>query len=300
MDANQEAQLNMERTVEEVLDDHVVVTDTVPAVKNVVAVFKAVIVKILAAVQSQGKQIGGIRTDKGKAKEAMCQMATDMAGFGAAYANETGNETLEEELNYSMTDLMRLRDDEAGPICMGIHDILEENKVALVDYGVTDGMLVDFKKSITLYEGMVPDVRKAEVAHGLQTASIDTLLRSNAELLNKRLDKLMPLFKNIDADFVDLYYRARVLVDPKHITTALRVTVIDEVTNLEVANPKLTIIETGDIIAGDASGIILWKPAQNGDFTYEVVATGYDTFSGSVHTKLGSETALAVKMKRTV
>jgi len=146
----------------------------------------------------------------------------------------------------------------------------------------------------------VPDVRKAEVEHGLQTALIDTLLMSNSNLLNKRLDKLMPLFKKDHADFVDLYFRARVLVDPKHITTALRVTVIDEVTNLEVANPKLTIIETGDVIDGDASGIILWKPATNGDFTFTVAAPGYITFTGSVHTTLGVETAVEAKMKRMV
>ena len=300
MDAKQESHFNMMRTVRDFLTANGGIIATIPALPPLLTELDTRNADITAVIILQGKPISGIVIDKGDLKTAMCKITSKLAGAAMAYARSTGNDTLHEALNFSFSDLMRERDDEAGPRCAGVLLAMNEVAAALVAYGVTTVKLTECADAIEAYIAAVPSVRTAEVARSVETEKLENLLRENSLLLSDKIDGLVKLLEDDEPDFVSGYFKSRELIDPKHFSTALRISVVDSESDLEIANALMTISETGEVINGDASGIILWKPATQGDQLFVVSADGYQPHDGSVHLTVGTETFLEVRLVRVV
>ena len=122
MDAIQESKLNMYRTVEQIADDSPQVVAVVPAFQTAFTQFKAKIAQIIATDQQKDVGLKGIAADKTAAKQLLSQKASDIARIVSAFASANSDNQLKQEMNFSMSALVKTRDDQLPPRCQNIHD----------------------------------------------------------------------------------------------------------------------------------------------------------------------------------
>jgi hypothetical protein len=150
---------------------------------------------------------------KRTARESMIVTALEVAGCVFAYAFDQGNADLQAKVNYSETDLLRIRDGEIGPVCQGIHDEAGKIVASLGDYGVDAPLLTDLQDKITAYGGNAGKPRSATGTKKAATTSLDAEIVSTRQVLEAKIDKLAAKFKVSQPDFFNEYTAARVIVD---------------------------------------------------------------------------------------
>ena len=135
---------------------------TVPAFSTTFTSFKAKVSSIESTAQLETQVITGVATDKKTRKETLVQQATDIAAVVFSYASSVGNNTLKQQVNFSRSELLRLKDDELPATSHNIHDAANANLVALAPYGITAAMLTSFDTLISQYAAVVPSPRNAK------------------------------------------------------------------------------------------------------------------------------------------
>lgn len=215
MDSRQGAKFNMYNVVITRCDDNIAVVDLNIAFKNAFTGFKALVAQIGANAQKTGVVLKGIASDKIVSKENMCARAAKTGGLIYAYAAKTGNNKLKQAVNFSKTDLMRLKDGEIASVCQNIHDAGVENKAALSDYGVTNEKLADLQASIDGYTGEVAKPRSAIIDRKVTKAQTKDLFKQADAILVEQMDKLIEDFSDTNPAFVAEYNAARIIIDPK-------------------------------------------------------------------------------------
>lgn len=219
MDSKQEAKFNMYQVVIMRCDDNIAIVDLNTAFKNAFTDFKAISAQIGAKAQTAGSVITGIAANKSISKNALCSNAARIAGLIYAFASKTGNIELKQAVNFSKTDLMRLKDGEHAPVCQNIHDAGVANKPALADYGVTNAKLAELQTAIDGYTGEVSRPRAAIVDRKVTKAQIKELFKQADAILVEQMDNLIEDFAESNAEFVAQYKAARIIVDPQTTST---------------------------------------------------------------------------------
>ncbi len=213
--ARQEAKLNMYEVVAVTLDANSAITAANAALTAAIVEFKAFIAQIMAAAQTSSAVLTGIAADKKATKNSVSQTAAVIAGQIFAFAAKNGNNTLKQAVNFSATDLRRVKDGEFVPRCQTIHNLGVEHKTALADYGITDAKLADLQTAIDDYAQSVPKPRAAITDRATVKANIKQYFRQADTLLAEQVDKLVETFSKESPDFVATYRNARVIIDPK-------------------------------------------------------------------------------------
>jgi hypothetical protein len=215
LDRKQETRLNMYGVVIMRCDNNEVIVNTNLAFKNGFADFKVIAGNIATQAQAAGAVITGIAMDKGVSAADLCALAARNAGLIYAYAAKTGNNTLRQAVDFSKSDLQRLKDAELAPVCQNIHDAGVANLAALGDYGVTAAKLAEFQTAINGYLAQIAAPRDAIVDRKVTKANIVELFKQGDFILREVLDKLIEDFADDNPDFVKQYKSARIIIDPK-------------------------------------------------------------------------------------
>jgi hypothetical protein len=278
MNAKQESKLNMYHAVIAHCDAFPAIVATVPAFGTSYTSFKAIVSSLDATVQLEAQVITGIATDKKIVRDTLCQQAADIAAVVYAYATTVANNELAEEVNFSVSDLKRLRDDQTAPTCKNIHDAANDNLAALATYGITAGMLTTFNTLITNYTSKVPATRNAVALRKTYAASIKTLFKQADNLLKKVLDKLAVQFKAANLEFHDTYFNNRIIIDAPTSKTGIKGSIADSVTSNPIAvTATLTLQATTFTTTSDPSGNFKFIKIPNGTYTIVITAPGYQS-----------------------
>ncbi|MET0752036.1 MAG: hypothetical protein ABWZ66_01620 [Pyrinomonadaceae bacterium] len=215
MDSKQEAKFKMYNVVITRCDDNISIVDLNVAFKNAFTDFKAFVEQIGANAQKAGVVLKGITADKTVSKKDLSANAAKMGGLIYAYAAKNGNNGLKQSVDFSKSDLMKVKDGEIAAICQIIHDAGVENKAALKDYGVTDEKLANLQAAIDGYTGEVSKPRSAIIDRKVTKAQTKELFKQADEILVEQMDKLIEDFFDTNAEFVAQYKSARIIIDPK-------------------------------------------------------------------------------------
>jgi hypothetical protein len=302
MNANQEAKLRMYRATENYCGENSAIVDSNVAFKAAFDQFKANIAAIISTAQTDTVPLTGIAVDKNVYKQTLCEKAASIAAVIYAYAATVGNNTLKAEVNFPISELLRMREDSLPPRCQNIHDAGVANLAALADYGVTAAMLADFQTAVDRYSAETPKPRTAISQRKTTTVNLAALFDETDEILKDRLDRLVQIFKTAHPDFVRTYESTRRIVKPPHTTTQLKVCVTDKATKSPVKNAVVTGTpnDTGDepvTASTDSTGEALFKPAPHGLYTVTVTAIGYTTDeTDDFDVKLGEINTLDVEL----
>lgn len=308
MNALQEAKLKMYRTTESYCNDHTAIIASNVAFQTAFNNFKTNIAHIISTAQADDVPITGITMDKIKSKEKVCRMTAETAGVIYAYASTVGDNTLKMEVDLTVSDLTRMREDSLAARCQNIHDAGVENLSALGDYGITQDALNSLQTAIDTYSADTPKTRTAISHRKTMTANLAALFDETDQLLKDRMDKLVQTFKAAHPDFVQTYEATRRIVKPPTTATQLKGTITDKTNGSPVQNATVTATpnppeppngsdQTPFITLSDAAGAYSFKPIAHDTYTVTVIATGFNNFEASdVDVKLGEINTLDVEL----
>jgi len=297
MSAKQNAKLNMYRTNEKHIDDNASIIAANPAFQTAFNKFKANIVAIQSAAQQKSVSLTGIAIDKTNAKQTLCQLAAKIAGFIYAYASASSNETLKQEMNFSVTALLRTRDGALVPRCQNIYDKAAANLAALEDYGVNAAQLANLQTALDNYSAKTAKPRIALSGRKTATGNLAVLFKETDAILKDQMDKLVETFREEHSDFVQTYFSTREIIDPSTTTTQLKGTVTDKSAGTPIKGATLTIVELGKSTKTDAQGKYSFKSIANGKHTVTAATEGFADFQAEeVEVKLGAINSLNIEM----
>ena len=246
----QEDTNNMYGTTEQVRDANDTVYAANTPFKNAVEIFKANNAKIEELREQQETDNKGITQDK---KEKRDKLETETIKIGSVvsfYAAQSANNGLRQKVNFNKSDLARARDNELTGMSEQVYTGSSDNAVALVAYGITGGMITDYRDLIDAYVSLVSAPRTARTETSAATKQLPPLFDKNNLLLTEQLDMGMELYITSSPDFYNSYQGARVIVNSPTRKRALQLTALDLVAAaycviLEEEEPSLILYSFG-------------------------------------------------------
>ena len=154
----------------------------------------------------------GITTDKTTKRNSMTDKALFMINRMQSYANVVTNPELLENIKYSASDLKKKRDSDVIGICNIVIAKANANATALATYGVTAAMITELQAAITAYTAMIAKPKSAISQTKTATENLAKLFKEADDLLNKRMDLDIELFKATKPEFHSQYKTARMIV----------------------------------------------------------------------------------------
>ncbi len=299
MNSRQEAKLNMYRTTEQHCQKNAALIKNYPAFENGCNALSAKNAALISAATAQSQVISGVAQDKALEKKNLCKMATNVGGLVFAFASKSKNNTLKQSVNYSYSDLHRLKDDLLVPVVNNVYEAVAGNAAALQSYGITDALLQAFKAGIERYSEAVPRPRGAKSERITSADNTKQLVREIDNLLKNELDKLVMAIEPDNPDFVATYKTSRFIYNPATQTTQLRGTVKDELQKLPVGNVTVELIGTTTVVVQtNKAGNFTIKPLAPGMYKIRLRAEGYtDTEVDELVVKLGQVNKMEVGIK---
>jgi hypothetical protein len=299
MNAKDEAKYTMYRGIEQHFDTNTTTVSTIAALLTAFNAFKTVIAGIVSTEQLTNVNLSGITIEKSNSKLTLAQTGADVAAILAAYASATGNSPLEAEVNYTVTKLKRLRDEQIAPVCQIIHDRVVEHQAALTDYGITDEKIGELRRAIGDYNSKNLNPRAAVSSRKTQTARRRELFQQGDTILKKQIDKLIKNFRLTEPDFHNTYFNLREIHETSTTTTQLKGRIIVQPDGTPIKGAIISIVELEKTTKSDSSGEYLFKPIANGKFKVKITAEGYQSFEDDeLEIKLGNINHLDVSLWR--
>ncbi len=278
-------------------DEFPSVVSQVTAFQNAVTALKAKVAEIEETAELSSLSLAGITADKKNFKETVCQLTVDIAGMISAYAVETSNSTLKQEVNLTISRLKRKSDTELVLICQAVHDRAVEFKAELGDYGVTNDMTAELQTAITNYADASPKPRTAIGKRKTRKEIIKQLFRELDEILKDRMDALMGKFRTSKPEFYQTYFNLREIPDPSTTTTTLKGIITDSSNATPIKGAVITVVELAKTATTDSKGEYSIKPIEHGKHTVTIAKDGYQTFEDDeIEIKLGDIRHLDVSL----
>ena len=287
----------MYRAVEQHCDENAAIVGTVAAFQTAVTNFKIKVAEIIGTEQLSAIAITGIAEDKANLKQMLCQKAADVASIISAYAAANNNNTLGEQVDYSLSKLQKTRDDQLSPLCQNIHDVGNTNLNEIKDFGLSSAILADLQTAITNFSASTPKPRTAMSHRKTHLSNLADLFKATDLILKGQMDKMIVGFKATEPNFVKDYKSNRVIVDPGTTSTQLKGVVYASADDKAIKDATVTIVETGASVTTSATGKYSFKPVPPGTYTVTVTADGFSDFSATgVFAKMGTANVLDVPM----
>jgi len=260
---------------------------------------------------AQTLQTTGITTDKAEKRAAMTDKALFIENRLQSYANVTNNPKLLETVKYSASDLKKARDTDVVGICNTILAKAKANAAAIATYGVTAEMIVDLQAAITAYSETLARPKVAKSQTKTATENLTRLFKEADELLTKRMDLDIELFKSPMPEFYSQYKTARIIIATGGSTTSVlgNVTIAGSSEPIKGATFSFTAENSGLMKAAsdEAAKPIVKKSAEKGNFranipegTYSVVVSkiGFKEQVLTITVANGETTNLKVELEK--
>ena len=213
MTKNQTNRKEMQDDVLSYLDSNIQKWNSIP----IVSIIKNELLGINNAVEAAQQDQAGAKVFLGKNKAQLKRIIAEKADIlndqVETYALITGNLALEAKMSASMSDLVKLNNNQ---FVLKVQEVVVESEnhldPLLNDYGVNEGQLEDLKNDLDSFCALQGTPRAYQISSVIATKSLDELFKQAHDTLQK-LDKAMKLFKRRDANFYNGYLAARVVVD---------------------------------------------------------------------------------------
>ncbi|MEQ1676280.1 MAG: carboxypeptidase-like regulatory domain-containing protein [Chitinophagaceae bacterium] len=242
MTLKNEAKLNAYNTVEDYCTERNAIVATSPAFQAAFNTFRAKKSALVTSFELEAQALKGIAMDKKQAKQLLATQFADVAALVYAFAFNAKNNTLKEAVNFSFTDLNRMKDDEINKVCANIRKAAWDNLVSLADYGVDEALIDSMDEILDLYQATTTGPRTAITNRRNYKTVIAEQIKEIDSLLKNSLDKIAVKFKKNHPDFYRTYTYNRVIVDPKSSTTQLKGVVTDAESKKAIAGVTVTAV----------------------------------------------------------
>ncbi|HNW51124.1 MAG TPA: carboxypeptidase-like regulatory domain-containing protein [Prolixibacteraceae bacterium] len=311
MNTNQEDKLSMYYAVKEVCENYQSTWSSNAVFAATYNLWVAKIPLIEINRDAQIEQTTGITTDKTAKRLAMAENALFIANRLQSYANVMNNSELLESIKYSASDLKKARDVDIVGICNTILAKANAHAAAIESYGVTLEKITDLQTAITAYSEMLAKPKAAKAQTKTATENLIKLFKETDELLTKRMDLDIELFKASMPEFYSQYKTARIVIATGGGATSVLGNVTLAGSNEPVKGVSFTFTAdtTGLMKAamGETTKPIVKKSAAKGSFrinlpegTYQVVVSkiGFKEQTLTITVARGETTNLKVELEK--
>jgi hypothetical protein len=254
----------------------------------------------------QGTDKTGLAIDKNKLKEKLITLATKYSNKVAIFAKGNSNDTLLQEIRFSVSDLEKLPGEKLVETVQIIHDRIEANIAALADQGITADTQKTFLESIVSFNKSLANPRIGIVEKRQATQKLQALFAA-ADAAIEIMDLAAASAKDEFPDFYNGYRTARKLVDISSGSLALKASA-KELPGGEPLPGAVFTFKQENSMAGNGNGLIVKKTSKKGNFnlksidpgTYKVQVSkdGYKGQEVSVNVTEGERSELIVEMEK--
>lgn len=284
----EENHLSMFKTVDIATENHATVIDAILPLKSARTELKQIIVNLGNAVQKQSTNISGYTEEKKQRRQKMTDQTFVVGQLVSAFAIAKNMTALDAEVNYSITTLNRMSDDEVGEICNKVYLKAKEHLADLADYGITTAVLNELKELIDNYNSKTQLNKVTLEQKSEQTKIIAQLIKDGKALLTNSFDKLMLILRNTNPEAYNAYVAARNSMPKRHakksngevieeeagILTGL---VSDKADGMPIAGATVKLSGTDYKTETDSDGEYLFDSLPAGTYTVEISILDYQT-----------------------
>ena len=288
MTFNQEDFLNMEYTVKSVCDKFTAIWNANPVFA---ASYNLLISKLPIIEQNRDAQMAtskGITADKKVKHDVVIDKGLFLINRIQSYATVTGNNELYESVHFSATKLSKCRDTNLIGYCDIIAAKATANVANLATYGVTAALITDFQAAATAYATYIAKPRTITTQTKNATENLAILFKESNDILTKRLDLDIEVFKTTKPDFYSQYQTARQIISSAGSVTAVKgvTKAKDNGELLKNVTLTFTLVENDGLKAAAiaTNKDLVKKSADKGKFRIANLAEG--TYTVTIH-KIG-------------
>lgn len=294
----EEAKLNMYSAVLQHGLANDATVKSVPAFSTVFDAVKANISAIISTSQQEEKVTKGVTMGKTEDKKSLTGLSGDIAALVFAFATNTKNLPLQQEVNFSVSDLLRSKDELLIPRCQNIHKAASQNLDAMKDYGLTKSLVDALQAAIDSYTAVVPAPRNAVSLRSTAQKNLKTLFKETDQLLKNQLDKLAVNFKTTNPDFLTAYKSNRIIVNAASTSTRLKGKVLSAKDNKIIRDAKVDLVGTEMSASTTSKGNFTIKPLKAGAYTIKVFKEGFEeAIVKDIEVKQGANNTVQVLLK---
>ena len=282
----EENHLSMFKTVDIATENHATVIDAILPLKSARTELKQIIVNLGNAVQKQSTNISGYTEEKKQRRQKMTDQTFVVGQLVSAFAIAKNMIALDGDVNYSITTLNRMQDDEVGEICNKVYLKAKEHLADLADYGITTAVLNELKELIDNYNSKTQLNKVTLEQKSEQTKIIAQLIKDGKALLTNSFDKLMLILRNTNPEAYNAYVAARNSMPKRHakksngevieeeagILTGL---VSDKADGMPIAGATVKLTGTDYKTETDSDGEYLFDSLPAGTYTVEISILDY-------------------------
>jgi hypothetical protein len=288
-----------------------VVIDAVAARTTAFAQLKANIDLINKEIGLQSTNTTGVAQDKSALRDALDEITATTLASAKAWAKAIGNNTLAAEFDYSLSDIQRIKDDTMQGFCEYRIGLVNDNLVALADYGIDATTVTAWQDALNAYTPVLESPRQAINNRVLHTQNLKTIFTDTGKLFTEQLDPLMMVFKSTDPNIYSAYKQARIVIDRKGpgggtdpnppVDAKLSGIITDGATLTPLFEVSVTLTPsaanaTPITVLTKANGQYLFSNLTPGDFGLLAEKPGYDSVSNPVTLGSGQSAVLDFQM----
>ncbi len=253
----------------------------------------------------------GVTTDKTAKRNSMTDKTLFMINRMQSYANVVNNPELLASIKYSASDMKKARDTDVVGICNTVLAKASANAAAIAPYGVTAAMITELQAAITAYSATLAKPTAAKSQTKTATENLTKLFKESDELLTKRLDLDIELFRTSKPDFYSQYKTARIIIPTGGGTTSVMGSVNVAGSGEPLKGVSFTFVaeSTGmrKAAGADTAKPVVKKSADKGKFratlpenTYRVIVEkiGYKRQEVMITVAKGETTDLAIELEK--
>lgn len=274
--------VNMINTTIAICDANTATTAGIPSFATVLGSVKSKMVLINSLNQIADGTTTGVTLDTKALRKAMTDLALKCANATLAFANSIHNNTLAALVNYSESELNRLKKEDVDDTCEAIHDATNANIAGVTNFGVVASDVTDLQASIDLYRTASQNPRQALISKSQAKLQVTNMIREVIDdLMIAQMDKMVNTLKTVNKDFWSGYKQARQILDLGTTTAKVRGTVLDE-EDVPLKGVIFSILDTGteDVVVSaktDNKGKFNAAKLAAGTFDFKWELSGYKT-----------------------
>ncbi len=151
----------------------------------------------------------GHAKDKKSAKEALSNLLVAVCGGLKAYASEHSDQALAQQVNYSYSDLMRIRATDLESTAAALHKLATDHAEALQAYNVEADTLTKLGLAVSSFKKKNPAPRKWMTTNKTTRELLAEQIKSLNNYIREKMDPLAQTYLDKDKKFCMLYDNAR-------------------------------------------------------------------------------------------
>jgi len=213
MENKLENKLIMLKTVLSVLHQNQAIWMEVAPLVAAYAELQLLVAQIESAKQLTAQTNSGLVTANQQLQKRLIEQAFELASMLFAYASRNNDPVLLAKVDFPVSQLRNLRDDELATKCLSVLTLGRNKEEALVEYGTTPEKLSMFGELTNQYVEQLPNRRVSVAERKAANEKIKNMLFGAMAITTEQLDRLMIGFKTTHLDFYAAYLNARKVID---------------------------------------------------------------------------------------